>query len=81
MTKKENILNSLNELADDDTVKVAKGMTEKEAEIFAKRIEKDISTQKGPTPVTTISKLRRYNDGLTYHLRFAVELWSSINLK
>ena len=81
MTNKENILNSLNELADDETVKVAKGMTEEEAEIFAKRIEKDISNQKGATPVTTISKLRRHNDGLTYHLQFAVELWSSINLK
>lgn len=81
MTNKENILNSLNELADDETVKVAKSMTEEEAERFANRIEKDISTQKGATPITTISELRRDNDGLTYRLQFTAELWSSINLK
>ncbi len=81
MTNRENIVNSLNQFADDETIKVAKGLTEEEADKFAQRIERDITAQKGPTPVTTISKLRRQNDDLSYRLQFAVELWSSMNLK
>lgn len=80
MKSKENILNSVDPIADDETKKIANDLTDFEAEKFANRIKKDIKSQESATPITTISKLRRYGDRLSYKLRFTVELSSSINL-
>ena len=81
MSSKENILYSLDGTAEVETIKIANELTDLEASKLAIRIEKEISNFKGPILITTISKLRKTEDALSFKFRLAVEIWNSIGLK
>lgn len=78
---KQRLIDCINLSADKRTRDDINNFTEKEAELFCSRIEKDIHRSSGATPVATIMEVRKYDTGLSYKLSFETFVLSNMSLE